>query len=154
TSARRPCGRWRAGSSRARGGSAPDHFWARYLRVLCYFQLANGHKDDARTYWLAAKDGLTDCIRQKRGFLWNHVQLGFVHAELGEPDAAEAAFARALSLRPDDHAAYFIHVNRGVMRLRHGRPADAEKDLLHAAGLRPTLYQAHLNLARLYQRQD
>jgi len=134
---------------------APGHFWARYLRALCYFQLASMRQEQRIEFWLAAKDALTACIQQRPEFLWNHVQLGFAHAELREFEAAERAFARALALHPDPYAAFFIHVNRGVAWLRQNQLDKAEKDLRHALGLQPGPYQAHLNLARLYvQKED
>jgi tetratricopeptide (TPR) repeat protein len=132
----------------------PGHFWARYLRALCYFQLASTHQERRSAYWLAAKDALTACIQQRPEFLWNHVQLGFAHAELGEFEAADRAFARALDLHPDNYAAFFIHVNRGVALLRRNRLDAAKEELRLALGLQRAPYQAHLNLARLYDKKE
>src|SRR5207247_131552 len=107
--------------------------------------------DQARAYWLAVKSDLTACIGAKPDFVWSHILRGYVYGELGDADAAEKDFARALALRPDRAAEYAVYVDRGTMRGQRGHVREAEADLRRAIALEPRQFQAHLNLARIYE---
>src|SRR5262249_29150064 len=68
--------------------------------------------------------------------------------------AAERDLQQALALQPDDTARYGILVNRGTLRLRQGRVADAEVDLQEATRLQPGAFVAYVNLAFVAHEQD
>jgi tetratricopeptide (TPR) repeat protein len=70
---------------------------------------------------------------------------------MGEFDLAECDFKRAAGLGLDDDARYVMLVNRGVMRVRRGRPEDAAEDFLAAISLKPDQFQAYVNLAQADQ---
>jgi tetratricopeptide (TPR) repeat protein len=126
----------------------PDHFWARYLLAVCY--LKRNHAGELQ----AAKACLTACLVQKPGFVWLYVLRGFAHGQLEEFPAAARDFQEALGLSPNPEARYAILVNRGALAVRQRKFAEAIADFQAAIGLQPDRYQAYLNLAHAYQRQQ
>src|SRR5205823_1333992 len=100
-----------------------------------------------------ARAHLTACLVPKPDFVWLYLLRGFAHGQLQDFQAAEADFQKALALKPDADARYALHVNRGALRTRQGRLADAIADLQHAIRLQPGHYQAHANLAKAHQQQ-
>jgi tetratricopeptide (TPR) repeat protein len=134
----------------------PRHFWAQFMAGVCYLQLQRH---------VEARIALTACQQARPDFVWIYLLRGFSHTELGAAgrppaaalhfQAAEADFAKAKQLEHDTDAAYALLVNRGVLRLRQERAADALVDLGKAAALKPNQYQAYANLAAaLAQRQQ
>ncbi|TXT22285.1 MAG: protein kinase family protein [Planctomycetota bacterium] len=121
----------------------PDHFWAQYLNGLCLLR-QNRHAE--------AKTLLTACLAQGREFVWLYLLRGFAHGELMAFDAADADFQKALQLPLDENSRYVLFVNRGVLRIRQERYDDAIADLNAAIKLKPTEYQAFVNLAQAYRR--
>jgi serine/threonine protein kinase/tetratricopeptide (TPR) repeat protein len=121
---------------------SPGHFWAQYLNALCL--LRQGRTPEARSQ-------LGACLAQRPDFVWAYLLRGFARGELKEFAGAEADFEAALRLRLDDYARYVLLVNRGVLRLREGRRAEAIADLEAATALKPNEYQAYLNLANAYR---
>ncbi len=121
----------------------PDHFWAQYLNGLCLLR-QNRHAE--------AKSALTSCLAQGREFVWLYLLRGFAHGELKAWDAADADFHKALLMPLDDNSRYVLFVNRGVLRIRQERLDDAISDLNEAIKLKPTEYQAFVNLAQAYRR--
>ncbi len=121
----------------------PDHFWAQYLNGLCLLR-QNRHAE--------AKSALTACLAQGREFVWLYLLRGFAHGELKAWDAADADFHKALLMPLDDNSRYVLFVNRGVLRIRQERYADAIADLNEAIKLKPTEYQAFVNMAQAYRR--
>jgi eukaryotic-like serine/threonine-protein kinase len=133
----------------------PDHYWAQYYHAInCLRQLRPA---EART-------GLTACISRRPDFVWSYLIRGLAHGELGkaaatEADAAgefalaEADFQRVLDRKPDPITLYGLHANRGVMRIRQGKLPEAIADLRKAIEIRPTGYQAYVNLAQAFQTQ-
>jgi eukaryotic-like serine/threonine-protein kinase len=124
-------------------GFQPDHFWARYFVAVCSLPT------DPRV----ARAHLTACLGQKPGFVWLYLLRGFAHGQLQDFQAAEADFQKVLALGPDADARYALHVNRGALRTRQDRLAEAIADLRHAITLQPGRYQAYANLAKAYQQQ-
>lgn len=121
----------------------PDDFWARYLSGLCLLRL-NRHAE-ARTM-------LTSCLAEGREFVWIYLLRGFANGELKAWDAAEADFAKALTLPLDPNSNYVLLVNRGVLRIKQERFEEAIADLKEAVKLKPTEYQAFVNMAQAYRR--
>lgn len=121
----------------------PDHFWAQYLNGLCLLR-QNRHAE--------AKSALTSCLAQGREFVWLYLLRGFAHGELKAWDAADADFHKALLMPLDDNSRYVLFVNRGVLRIRQERFDDAIADLNDAIKLKPTEYQAFVNMAQAYRR--
>lgn len=121
----------------------PDHFWAQYLNGLCLLR-QNRHAE--------AKTSLTACLAQGREFVWLYLLRGFAHGELRAWDAADADFQKALQMPLDDNSRYVLFVNRGVLRIRQERFDDAIADLNEAIKLKPTEYQAFVNMAQAYRR--
>jgi eukaryotic-like serine/threonine-protein kinase len=123
----------------------PGHFWAGYYLALCHLQAQN---------WEAAKACLTTCLGQQAEFVWPYVLRGIANARLNEFESALADFGRAMERKPDEDALYCLHVNRGLMRLQEGQLAAAAGDLQRALALEPAQYNAYVNLAHVYQRQQ
>jgi tetratricopeptide (TPR) repeat protein len=129
-----------------------NDFWAQYHRSLCNLRLAVEHPERAGQYWRAVEEGLTTCIAGRPDFLLSYVLRGYVRGELGDAAGSEADFTAVLARKPDPLTRYALLVNRGTVRSRrHETKAEAEQDLLQAIDLQPKLFQAHLNLARVYQ---
>jgi serine/threonine protein kinase/Tfp pilus assembly protein PilF len=122
----------------------PNHFEAQFY--LAITALNNGRPREARI-------GLTACIGQRPRFAWTYVLRGLAYGQSGAFDEAEADFAAALDLDPDALVRYTILLNRGVLRLRQGKLADAAAELEKALQLRPEEPQAHLTMARVLERQ-
>ncbi|MBI2478347.1 MAG: tetratricopeptide repeat protein, partial [Planctomycetia bacterium] len=124
--------------------SQPDHFWAQYLNGLCL--LRQNRPAEARSH-------LTACLAQGRDFVWLYLLRGFANGELRAFDAADADFRKALEMPLDENSRYVLLVNRGVLRIRQERFEDAIGDLNEAINLKPTEYQAFVNLAQAYRSQ-
>ncbi|MBL8797069.1 MAG: protein kinase [Planctomycetia bacterium] len=132
----------------------PEHFWAQYLLALCHLQ---------RQRWSEATAALTACAGRRPAFAWCYVLRGYALGELAQTvraadaefhfQAAEADFAAALGLNPDENTRYGVLVNRGVTRVRQRRLAEAVADLRAAVALKPAAYQAYANLASALQDQ-
>lgn len=122
----------------------PSHFWAQYLSALC---LLRQHRPAEARACLGA------CLAQRADFVWLYLLRGFAHGELQAWGAADADYQKALHMPLDDYARYVLFVNRGVLRVRQERFADAVRDLQDAIALKPNAYQAYANLAQAYIRQ-
>jgi tetratricopeptide (TPR) repeat protein len=121
----------------------PGHFWAHYLSALC---LLRQHRPaEARAH-------LGACLAQRDDFVWLYLLRGFAQGELQAYDAADADYQKALNMPLDGYARYVLFVNRGVLRVRQERFADAVRDLKTAIELKPKAYQAYANLAQAYIR--
>jgi tetratricopeptide (TPR) repeat protein len=128
----------------------PDHYWARYFLAACHLQ--RGEES-------AAKAHLSACINQRPDFFGVYLLRGIAHSQSTEEfPAAEQDFQRVLELaagglsRSDD-LRYAVFVNRGVLRTRQLRFADAASDLQRAIELKPDWYQAYWNLANAHEKQ-
>ncbi len=75
-----------------------------------------------------------------------HLRMGDALAQQGREGAAEAAYLRALVLRPDHPGA---RNNLGQLYLRQGRLERAEEQFRHVLRVSPDIVPARLNLARL-----
>jgi tetratricopeptide (TPR) repeat protein len=124
----------------------PGHFWARYFLSVCYLRMQPARADLAR-------DQLTACLGQGRDLVWVYLLRGISHGELESFKAAEADFQRAQQRNPSPDALYAILVNRGVLFSRQKLFAQASADLKQAIAVMPGHYQAHANLAKVYQQQ-
>lgn len=122
----------------------PEHFWARYYLAGCYLQTRRP---------ALAHGPLSVCIQLKPGFIWSYLLRGFVNGQQDDFEAADADFARAEKLNPDDVARYGILTNRGVIRVKQGKLKEAIADFQRAIALRPQQWQAYANLADVYLRQ-
>lgn len=120
----------------------PDHFWAQYLLAVCHLK---EHRPSE------AQAALTACQSRRPGFVWTYVLKGFAEGEMRQFDLAEADFQKAEELGFNGPERYVMLVNRGVMRIRAGRHADAVVDLRAAVALKPDQFQAYVNLAQAYQ---
>jgi tetratricopeptide (TPR) repeat protein len=123
----------------------PDFLWAYLLRGFVHQEL--GARAAAEEERWRKRAGVAEADRAR------HLD-GAREGKEGAYEAAEEDLDEAARLEeahPDEAARYVLHVNRGVLRLRQGRAADAEAELNEAVGLRPGQYQAHLNLAQVYQ---
>jgi tetratricopeptide (TPR) repeat protein/predicted Ser/Thr protein kinase len=122
----------------------PQHFWSQYFIAICNLRL---QRPDL------ARASLTACASLRPDFIWTYILRAFVLSEMQDFDAAEADFRFALErLQPNTDARYILLVNRGVMRLRQNRLDDATADLRTAIELRPDEFQAHVNLAQIFQK--
>ncbi len=123
----------------------PGHFWAQYLNALCL--LRQQRPAEARAL-------LSACLAQRSDFVWLYLLRGFAHQELQAWAAADSDFERASKLALDENARYVLLVNRGVLRVRSDRSDEAITDLKAAIALKPGAYQAYVNLAQAYRRQN
>ncbi len=149
----------------------PDHFWAQYLRALCYLKARR---------WADAEFGLSICLGQ-RADAWLLQLRGLAYAEHRKYAEAEADFAHALAASQDPALRGPVLINRGAMRLQQVGPLPpfvastvallgsphgggpfaaasalvtqvglrdgAERDLREAVALQPGSYQGYLDLA-------
>ncbi len=124
--------------------SKPGHFWAQYLNALCL--LRQQRPAEARAL-------LSACLAARSDFVWLYLLRGFAHQELQLWAAADSDFQHASQMALDENARYVLLVNRGVLRVRTERIDDAIADLKAAIALKPSAYQAYVNLAQAYRRQ-
>jgi tetratricopeptide (TPR) repeat protein len=122
-----------------------DDFWSHFFLAFCY--LKKGLPEEAEV-------SLAECLAQRPRFLWTWLLCSFVEEKRNDFAAAEANYQRVLKLNPNADARYFLHVNRGRLRFRHGRLAAAAADLRQAIALKPATFFPHLLLARVYQKQQ
>jgi tetratricopeptide (TPR) repeat protein len=122
----------------------PGHFWAQYLNALCL--LRQQRPAEARVL-------LSACLAQRADFVWLYLLRGFAHQELQAWGQAEADFQKAAAMPLDDNARYVLSVNRGVLRIRTNQIELAIADLNAAIKLKPSAYQAYVNLARAFRQQ-
>jgi tetratricopeptide (TPR) repeat protein len=120
----------------------PDHYWAQYFLALCHLKSRQ---------WGEARIGFNGCLGRKPLSPWPLMLRGYAAGELHDFEAAEADFARALALAPDD---YGILVYRGAMRLQRGKLAEAAADLRRAIAREPEHHQAYANLAPVFAAQS
>jgi tetratricopeptide (TPR) repeat protein len=124
----------------------PDHFWSQLTLACCYLE---GKE------WDKAHLCLTAALTIKRDSVWARLLLGYVEREAGALDDAEnslRAAERLLTGPGEDEARFLLCVNRGLLRLRQGRPDEALADMAKATGLRPDDWAPHLNRARICQK--
>ena len=140
-------------------GRQPGHFWARYLQAICYLEIKR---------WAQAEAGLTACLGQRSDFFWAqllrgtaHAELGFLHSERKEPEAADVEFKaakedfqQALEKAGDPLSRYVVLTNRSVLWARQERWDDAEADLKKAIALRPGDHLAHVNRAAVRRQRN
>jgi tetratricopeptide (TPR) repeat protein/predicted Ser/Thr protein kinase len=131
-------------------GRQPDHFWARYFLALSYLRLQTPRPDLAR-------DLLTHCIEQRHEIIWPYFVLGYAHTKLKNFPAAEADFKGAEILLQDPknkNAWPVFYANRGFLRSEQHKFEDAAEDLRRAITRNSHEYQAHVALAKVYQKQE
>jgi eukaryotic-like serine/threonine-protein kinase len=152
----------------------PEQTSAHLLLALCYLNIHPKGLSQART-------SLNMCIKSHRDVMGLYLMRALVAGEEGnqvvmkldqtrptEKDAeavrlrqvatealgaAEKDYRQALDLKPGDDFRYVLLTNRGLMRLQSKRFDEAVADLEEAIRLKPSLYQAHADLAQVYQRQ-
>ncbi len=96
---------------------------------------------------------LSACLAQRTDFVWLYLLRGFAQEELQAWDAADSDFQKAAQLPLDENSRYVLLVYRAVLRIRTDRCADAITDLQAAIQLKPTAYQAYVNMANAYRRR-
>ena len=151
----------------------PEQTSAHLLLALCYLNIQPKGLSQARA-------SLNTCIRSHRDLVGLYLMRALVAGEEGNQalvkldqvrpkedaeasrlrqeateaiDAAEKDYRQALSLEHNDDLRYVLLTNRGLMRLQSKRFDEAVTDLEEAIRLKPSLYQAHADLAQVYQRQ-
>jgi tetratricopeptide (TPR) repeat protein len=121
----------------------PKHFWGNYYLGLSQLR---AHRPDL------AAGRLTACLGWRSDLPWLHLLRGSAWAEMGQFTRAEEDFAAALKGSLPDVARYGLYINRGVLRVRQGRSAEAIEDLRRATALKPQQYQGYVNLAQAFVR--
>ncbi len=152
----------------------PEQTSAHLLLALCYLNIQPKGLSQARA-------SLNTCIRSHRDVMGLYLMRALVAGEEGNQalvkldqararkneaeatrlrgeatealGAAEKDYRQALNLKPGDDFRYVLLTNRGLMRLQSKRFDEAVADLEEAIRLKPSLYQAHADLAQVYQRQ-
>jgi len=120
----------------------PRHFWAHYLLALCHLHAGR---------WLAARDGLTDCLRDRPDFFWPYLFRAAARGGLRDFRGAEADFNAVLGKVGDDPLGlWLVHMIRGAVRVREQRWSEASADLEEAIRRRPDAVGAYVTLAQTY----
>jgi tetratricopeptide (TPR) repeat protein len=132
-----------AGSFESVLQAQPNHFWGHYYLALCSLK--------ARRPDLAVPR-LTACLGWRPGQPWLHLLRGSAWVEMDQFGRAEEDYTAALKGDLPEAARYGLHINRGVLRIRQGRTADAVDELRRATALRPQQYQGYVNLAQAFVR--
>lgn len=132
------CSRFGFDRSAADGDAYPSAVTNRYARALGYMDAG----DDARAQRELERFGET-----YPDFAGAQVNLGIIHGRNGRPDAAEAAFERAVTVCAQCAPAY-NHL--GISQRRSGRFDAAEQSYLRALEADPDYALAYLNLGILY----
>ena len=125
----------------------PDHFWAQFLLALCHLELEQPEQ---------AEIGLTACLGRRPDFPWTYLFRGFARSLLNALPEAEADFRAAdLALQRDEKpgARFLFFTNRGVLRWKQQRLAEAAADLEQAVALRSNQFRPRVNLAGVYAEQ-
>ncbi|MHB1426482.1 MAG: tetratricopeptide repeat protein, partial [Gemmataceae bacterium] len=87
---------------------------------------------------------LRDLVRQQPYYAQAYITLGAVlNDHQGKPVEAEAAFRKAIALKPDDA---YAHYNLGVALSAQGKPAEAEAARRKAIVLKPDFAKAYYGL--------
>ena len=131
----------------------PDLFWAQYYVAISELRL---HR------FAQAKTAMAACLGRRPDFHWIYLVRGFANAEQDDFTAAASDFRRVeqlLAEKPDELLQYGFYVYRSVLYVRQSEkePArlnDAVADLQKAIQLRPKQYQAYVNLAQAYEKQQ
>ncbi len=97
---------------------------------------------------------MTACIAQRPRFAWAYLLRGQTFTQLKAFADAEADFATALELDPNDLVRHTVYTSRGEMWYQRGNLHQAAADLQLAIRLRPGEAQAHVTLAQTYRRQE
>jgi serine/threonine protein kinase/Tfp pilus assembly protein PilF len=152
----------------------PEQTAAHLLLALCYLNIEPKGLSQARA-------SLNTCIRSHRDVTGLYLMRALVAGEEGNQalvkldqaravkneeeasrlrgeateaiDSAEKDYRQALNLNPGDEFRYVLLTNRGLLRLQSKRFDEAVADLEEAIRLKPSLHQAHADLAQVYQSQ-
>jgi tetratricopeptide (TPR) repeat protein len=100
---------------------APNHFLGRWCQALCFLR---------RQRLGEAKVALTACLGQRPYFAWTCLLLARARAAAHDPDAALREYQRGLDMRPRDAARRALLTDRGVLHLRLGLAAVADRSLV------------------------
>ncbi len=123
----------------------PDYFPAQYLQAVCHVRSRR---------WLEAHDTLTKYLVRWPDSFGGHALRGTALGSLGLFDSAEADFAWALALANDPPSKSAVLTNRGAMRFRRGRLAEAEADWKEVLRLQPEAYPAYANLTLIHLKRE
>jgi tetratricopeptide (TPR) repeat protein/tRNA A-37 threonylcarbamoyl transferase component Bud32 len=119
----------------------PAHFWAQFFLAVCQLRLRQ---------WEAARAGLTACLASRPEFVWAYLFRAFAQEKLGALSEAEDDFQKAFQLDPGEDARYTLLLTRGVLRFQQKDLERAASDFREAQALKPTQYNAFVNLAWVY----
>jgi tetratricopeptide (TPR) repeat protein len=120
----------------------PNHYWAVFLLALCEQQKGQVSP--------VAVGAFTDCIKDRKQNWVVYLLRSFLWTDLEKDIEAREDLEKALTLCPDDSAAYVVRVNQGVMYIQAKKFDDAVACLEKAIALNPKGWQAHANLATAY----
>ena len=130
----------------------PESHRAVTLMGLAELDQKAGRPDRARQWWAQAVPLLTRAVAQRPDDRQAWRDLGTVHAELGQPEAAAAAFAKLVELTPESHRAATL-LGLAELDRKAGRPdrarhwwAQAVPLLTRAVAQRPEDRQAWTEL--------
>jgi eukaryotic-like serine/threonine-protein kinase len=123
----------------------PGHFWAQFFHAVCQLKTQK---------WGTAKTGLNGCLSQQPDFVWGYLFRSFAHEKLQEWSNAEADFAKAQQLNPNEHARYVLFLTRGIFYFNQRDLDRAGADFRAAIALKPDQYNGYLNLAQVYVAQQ
>ncbi len=102
--------------------------------------------EPARAALVAARDEHERSLLARPDDFASQYNLGNLHLERGDPEAAAERYRKALTLRPD-HVASLVNLSMAEARL--GRMAEAEAALREVIRLQPREAAAHFNLGLL-----
>jgi serine/threonine-protein kinase len=122
-------------------GLEPAHFWAQFFLAVCQLKVQR---------WEAAKAGLNACLTQQPDFVWAYLFRSFANTKLQALPEAQADLQKALRLHPNADARYALFLTRGILHFNRSALTRAAADFRKARALKPTQYNAYLNLAQVY----
>src|SRR5207302_1955560 len=80
---------------------------------------------------------------------WGYLFRSFANEQLRALPDAEADFQQAVRLNPNEDARYVLLLTRGILHFNQKNWASAEADFAAAQALKPSQYNAYLNLAHV-----
>ncbi len=118
----------------------PGHFWARFFLAVCHLKAKE---------WSVAKARLDACLEQQPNFVWTYLFRSFANERLHALADARADFHKAFQLNPNEDARYVLLLTRGILFFHQNDLEAAAADFRAAQALRPSQYNAYLNLAQV-----
>jgi eukaryotic-like serine/threonine-protein kinase len=124
--------------------SQPNHFWAQCLLAICDLNTGKNLEE--------AKAHLSSCLQSHPDLAWLYLLRGFASGQMGMFDVAEADYREAMERDSAGRFRYALLANRGFVRSKSGKTAEAIADVEEAIKLNPHHYMALVTRAEIYRK--